>query len=62
MVGDLNKCKGLLNPKIKFMDEYILNLKINTLPRFNRKKKVLSNKQYSDWQMFGHDYVRNVVK
>lgn len=51
MVWDLNKCKGLLgllHPKIKFMDEYILNLKINTLPRFNRKKKVLSNKQYSD--------------
>ena len=41
MVWDLNKCKGLLNPKIKFMDEYILNLKINMLPQFNRNKKVL---------------------
>ena len=27
MVWDLNKCKGLLNPKIKFMDEYILKFK-----------------------------------
>lgn len=48
MVWDLNKCKGLLNPKIKFMDEYILNLKINVLPRFNRKKYFLINSTVLD--------------
>lgn len=48
MVWDLNKCKGLLNPKIKFMDEYILNLKINMLPRFNSKKYFLINSTVLD--------------